>query len=266
MASLGLLLLAAALISAAQTLPAGHGQGRGFDVSVGGARRHRRHAPDLLQYEDKMMFYPSTQTKGGADDLLYQPQAWGDRGLGQALQRLVERDQRREQEEDQKAAYLAALLRLLSSAEGAGMWDVEVLEDEEDNQEDVVPDYDETGRGLSFGRPPAGWQSLMEPRLAEALLDRMDLQLFQSLLQRAGKTRDVPPRRSSEQDALRRLVARILSTAAPRAPRTRLRTAADGGRGTCRCRPPNPSARPPRLSGAQRRPPPSQGQKARGGG
>lgn len=65
--------------------------------------------PDLLQYEDKMMFYPSAQTKGRANDLLYQSQAWGDRGLGQALQRLVERDQRREQEEDQKAGLRATL-------------------------------------------------------------------------------------------------------------------------------------------------------------
>lgn len=61
---------------------------------------------------------------------------------------------------------MGALLQLLSDAKGAG------LGVEEDNQEQVVQDYDESGRGVSIGRSPADWQSLMELQLAEALLDR----------------------------------------------------------------------------------------------
>ena len=82
-------------------------------------------------------------------------------------------------------AYLAALLRLLSEAESTGLvgpGDMEVVEEEEDEQNDqgppgdfqgpAPPDYDETGRGISMGRPPAAWWGLMEPQLAQALLDR----------------------------------------------------------------------------------------------
>lgn len=84
-------------------------------------------------------------------------------------------------------AYLAALLRLLSEAEGAGLVgpaEVEVVEEEEDDDEEddqgppadfqgpAPPDYDETGRGLRMGRPPGAWWSLLEPQLAEALLER----------------------------------------------------------------------------------------------
>ncbi|XP_004084577.1 uncharacterized protein LOC101159720 [Oryzias latipes] len=207
MASLSLLMLSAVLISAAQAIPAGHGERRGLDVSVGRATHRHRNVPDLLQYEDKMRSYPQSEAR--ANDLFYHSQAWRDRGLGQALQRLVETDQRREQEEDQKAVYLGALLQLLSDAKGAG------LGVEEDNQEQVVQDYDESGRGVSIGRSPADWQSLMELQLAEALLDRMDFKLFQTLLQRAGQTQGVSYRPSSKQDTLRRLVARIISTIGP---------------------------------------------------
>lgn len=85
------------------------------------------------------------------------------------------------------AAYLAAMLRLLSEAEGAGLVgpaEVQVVEEEEeegdDDDEDMPtdfqgpapPDYDETGQGLSIGRAPVAWWSLLEPRLAEALLER----------------------------------------------------------------------------------------------
>ena len=82
-------------------------------------------------------------------------------------------------------AYLAALLRLLSDAEGAGLvgpGDLEVEEEEEEEEEDqgppgdfqgpAPPDYDETGRGLSMGRPSPDWWRLLEPQLAQALLDR----------------------------------------------------------------------------------------------
>ncbi|XP_022075716.1 uncharacterized protein LOC110969846 isoform X4 [Acanthochromis polyacanthus] len=170
MASLSLLLLSAALIHNSQPLPADRDGGRGLDLSVGGVKRQRRDLRNLLPYDD--------QRGGGASDLYYQSDNWRGRGLDHALQRLVEKDQRREQEEEQRAAYLAALLRLLSEAQNAGLvgpGDVEVVEVEEDEEDDEgpePPDYDETGRGLSMGRPPALWWGLMEPQLAQALLDR----------------------------------------------------------------------------------------------
>ncbi|XP_054457084.1 proprotein convertase subtilisin/kexin type 1 inhibitor, like [Anoplopoma fimbria] len=180
MASLSFLLLSAALIHAAQSLPAARGGGRGLDVSVGGARRQRRDLHNLLPYDEQMMSYPATQGGGGASNLYYQSDGWRGRGLDQALQRLVERDQRQEQEEEQRAAYLAALLRLLSEAESAGLvdpGDVEVVEEEEEEEEGPPgtseappPDYDETG--MNMGRPPAAWWGLLEPRMAQALLDR----------------------------------------------------------------------------------------------
>lgn len=82
-------------------------------------------------------------------------------------------------------AYLAALLRLLSEAESTGLvgpGDVEVVEEEQDEEEDqgppvdfqgpAPPDYDETERRMIMGRPPAAWWGLLEPQLAQALLDR----------------------------------------------------------------------------------------------
>lgn len=82
---------------------------------------------------------------------------------------------------------MTALLRLLSEAESAGLvgpGDMEVVEEEvDDEQEDdqeppedfqrpIPADYDETGRGLSAGRPSATWWGRLEPQLAQALLDR----------------------------------------------------------------------------------------------
>ncbi|XP_012710006.2 proprotein convertase subtilisin/kexin type 1 inhibitor, like [Fundulus heteroclitus] len=225
MASLGLLLLGAALIHATQTLPAARGGGRGLDVSVSGIRRQRRDLRNRMPYEDQMMSYPAMQAGGGANDLYYQSEDWRGRGIDQALQRLVERDQRREQEEEQRAAYLAALLRLLSEAENAGLVgprDVEVVEEEEDEEDDQgLPgdfqvrddaDYDETGRGMSMGRPNAPWWDLVEPQLVQAMLDRMDPRLVQSLLQRAGEPGRTLTGPSRDQDALRRMVAKILSS------------------------------------------------------
>lgn len=82
-------------------------------------------------------------------------------------------------------AYLAALLRLLSEAESAGLvgpGDVEVVEEEVDEEDDQSPlgdfqrpvpaDYDETGQVMTMGRPPAAWMGLLEPQLAQVLLDR----------------------------------------------------------------------------------------------
>ncbi|XP_062283160.1 proprotein convertase subtilisin/kexin type 1 inhibitor, like [Scomber scombrus] len=221
MASLGLLLLSTALIHTAQSLPAGRGGGRGLDISVGEARRQRRDVRNLVPYEDQMMSYPATQGGGRANDLYYQTDDWRGRGLDQALQRLVERDQRREQEEEQRAAYLASLLRLLNEAESAGLvgpGDVEVIEEEDDVEDDEGPpedfqgaapaDYDETGRGMSMGRPPAAWWGLLEPQLAQALLDRAR----QERLQQAGR---VSSGLNRDQDTLRRMVARILSSIGP---------------------------------------------------
>lgn len=173
---------------------------------MGGVRRQRRDLRNLPPYDD--------QRGGGANDLYYQSDDWRGRGLDHALQRLVEKDQRREQEEEQRAAYLAALLRLLSEAENAGLvgpGDVEVVEVEEDEEDDEgpeAPDYDETGRRLSMGRPPALWW---------ALLDRMDPRLVQKLLDRARQERLQQDGRamSREQDTLRHLVARILSSIGP---------------------------------------------------
>lgn len=94
-----------ACLSIAQSLPAGRGGGRGLDISVGEARRQRRDVRNLVPYEDQMMSYPATQGGGRANDLYYQTDDWRGRGLDQALQRLVERDQRREQEEEQRAGW-----------------------------------------------------------------------------------------------------------------------------------------------------------------
>lgn len=82
-------------------------------------------------------------------------------------------------------AYLAALLRLLSEAESTGLVgpaDVEVVEEEEDEEDDQEPpqdfqgpaavDYDETGRGMSMGRPSAARWGQVEPQIAQVLLDR----------------------------------------------------------------------------------------------
>lgn len=83
------------------------------------------------------------------------------------------------------AAYLAVLLRLLNDPENAGLTgpgDVVVEEEEDEEEEDqgppgdfqglASPDYDETGRGLSMSMPPGAWWGLVEPQLAQALLDR----------------------------------------------------------------------------------------------
>ncbi|AWP09943.1 Hypothetical protein SMAX5B_014438 [Scophthalmus maximus] len=136
-----------------QPLPAAHGGGRGLDVSASGVRRQRRDLRNLLPYEEQMMSYNAAQGGGGSNDLYYQSDDLRGRGLNQALQQLVERDQRREQEEGERA------------------------------------DYDETGQGMRMGRPPGAWWGLLEPQLAQALLDRGEPQLAQTLLERARQER-----------------------------------------------------------------------------
>ncbi|KAK2850935.1 hypothetical protein Q5P01_007211 [Channa striata] len=230
MASFVLLLLSTALIHTTQSLPAARGGGRGLDVPVGEVRRQRRDIGRALPYADQVM-YPVTQPGGGANGLYYQSDDWRGRGLDQALQRLVERDQRQELVDEQRAAYLTAMLRLLSEAESAGLvgpGDVEVVGEDQDEDDDqdpqgdfqgpATPDYDETGRGMSMGRPPAAWWGLLEPQLAQALLDRMEPQVAQTLLERARQERLQQTGRLSSglnQDTLRHLVAKILSSIGP---------------------------------------------------
>ncbi|KPP68214.1 hypothetical protein Z043_113124 [Scleropages formosus] len=170
------LLQLALLLSPAQRLQAkplssAHG-GRNADGSAG-ALRLRRELRDSLPYEAQMMSYPPVE--GQANELLYQPEGWRGQGLGQALQRLVEDDRRR----DQEAAYLAGLLRLLSEAESnsqrAAKGDEEEEEEEEeggDLQGPYPPDYDETEQGVRMTKPQAAWQGLLDPQLAQALLRR----------------------------------------------------------------------------------------------
>lgn len=71
---------------------------------MGGARRQRRDVHGALPYEDQLS-YPASHGRSGVSDLYYQSDDWGGQGLDQALQRLVERDQRREAEEDQRAGW-----------------------------------------------------------------------------------------------------------------------------------------------------------------
>ncbi|XP_034008640.1 LOW QUALITY PROTEIN: proprotein convertase subtilisin/kexin type 1 inhibitor, like [Trematomus bernacchii] len=257
LASLSLLLLCTALIHAAQALPIGRGGGRGLDTSVGGVRRQRRDL--VLPYEDRIMSYPATQGGGRASSLYYQSDDIRGRGLDEALQRLVERDQRREQEEEQRAAYLSALLRLLSEAESAGLvgpGDLEVEEEEEEEegaepQGDFLSDYDESG--LRMRRP--AWWGVLEPQLAQALMDRMDPQLAQALLQgnRSERPRQAGRGTAGDQDTLRRKVARLLSSDGPSDGRRGRRDLSSGPahrrarRSLDDMAPPSPSNDPPLL-------------------
>ncbi|XP_076860100.1 proprotein convertase subtilisin/kexin type 1 inhibitor, like [Brachyhypopomus gauderio] len=176
-----------------------------------GAARLRRDLRDSLAYEAQMMSYPPADLKGRANDLYYQPDALRAQGLGQAIQQLVENDQRREQE----AAYLAGLLRLLSEAESNGPGKREEEEEEEgDLQGPYSPDYDETEQTLGIVNP----QVLLDPQLSEALLNRYQqermLQTRHSpaanRLPERGQERD----QEREQEVLRFLVERILSSLA----------------------------------------------------
>ncbi|XP_017541530.1 proprotein convertase subtilisin/kexin type 1 inhibitor, like [Pygocentrus nattereri] len=175
----------------------------------GGAVRLRRDLRDSLPYEAQMMSYPTADFKGRGNELYYQPEAVRAQGLGQALQRLMENDQRREQE----AAYLAGLLRLLNEAEnnGQGKQEEEEEEEEGDFQGPYPPDYDETEQTVSMAKP----QALLDPQLAEALLNRYR----QERLLQAGlnPTSNRLPDREQERDqeVLRYLVEKILSSLAP---------------------------------------------------
>lgn len=166
----------------------------------GRVRRVRR---DMVPYEDRMMSLPVVEGD------------WRGRGLEQALQRLVERDQRQEQqEEQQRAAYLSAMLRLLADAETAGLVNPELQVDLDQEEIKSLPDYDETGPRLSMSRPQAPWWRLVEPQLAEALLQRLDPDYTEALLNKLQQSQSSGPR-ESDQETLRRLVGQLISSMGP---------------------------------------------------
>ncbi|XP_053706583.1 proprotein convertase subtilisin/kexin type 1 inhibitor, like isoform X1 [Synchiropus splendidus] len=223
MASLCVLLFSTAVIRVAQSLPAARGGGSGLDISVGGTRHQLRDPHQLLPYENRMMSYPALLDEGGPTDLYYDADGWRERGLEQALLRLLEKDRRRSLEEEQ-SAYLAALLRLLDRAQRAGV--VDVVEEEEEDQGPagdfkaaVYSDYDETGRVRRMERPVPAWWGWMDPRqvreLLESRVDPSQLGRVESQrLQMAGEDRrDLSGAdQQEEEEVLRRLVAKILSS------------------------------------------------------
>ncbi|XP_061745475.1 proprotein convertase subtilisin/kexin type 1 inhibitor, like isoform X2 [Nerophis ophidion] len=170
--------------------PAGLG-GRGLDLPGGGVRRQ-----NLLAYDGEGAPYAAWLRDEG----------WSGRSLEQALQRLVAKDQRREQEE-QRAAYARAVLRLLAEVAGD---DVLLEEDgaRGDFRSRAPADYEETGRGLSMGRPPAPWWTLVAPQLLEALMDRVETQVGGARHERLQRDED-------EDEDVRRMLASLLSVVGP---------------------------------------------------
>ncbi|XP_051509496.1 proprotein convertase subtilisin/kexin type 1 inhibitor, like [Myxocyprinus asiaticus] len=187
----------------AKPLSAMYGGGRNFDSQAGGVRL-RRDLRDSVPYEAQMMSYPGADFKGRSNDLYYQPEALRAQGLGQALQRLMENDQRREQE----AAYLASLMRFLNEAQDNGQ------EDEGDFQGPYPADYDETEQAVSMAKPQASWQGLLDPQLTQALLNRYKQErLMQAGIASTGNR--IPERQQDkDQEMLRYLVEKILSSLA----------------------------------------------------
>ncbi|KAJ8017282.1 hypothetical protein DPEC_G00016230, partial [Dallia pectoralis] len=220
------LLLPPLPLKAKSLSPAWSDRGQGLETAGGGIRRVRRDLRDSLPYEAGMISYPGESadvlTRRGGNELLYQPEEWRGQGLGQALQQLVENDQRREQE----TAYLAGLLRLLSEAE-SGV--------EEDGEEDQMPrdfqgpypqDYDETEPGMRMGKPQAAaqWQGLLDPQLTQALLNRYRQERQQQVGSPGLPTsinRLTDARLDTgdpDQETLRYMVAKILSSIGPNNP------------------------------------------------
>ncbi|KAI7797935.1 proprotein convertase subtilisin/kexin type 1 inhibitor, partial [Triplophysa rosa] len=171
-------------------------------LSLSAAARLRRDLRDAAPYEAQMMSYPAA---GRSNDLYYQPEALRAQGLGQALQRLVESDQRREQE----AAYLASLMRLLNDAQNNGQSKAEEEEEDEGDFQGPYPqDYDETEQAVSMAKPQASWQGVLDPQLTQALLNRYK----QEMLMKAGSANRIPERHQDrDQEMLRYLVEKILS-------------------------------------------------------
>ncbi|XP_035238775.1 proprotein convertase subtilisin/kexin type 1 inhibitor, like [Anguilla anguilla] len=191
--------------------------------SSGGIHRLRRELRDTLPYEAQMMSYPPAGgAEGRGNELYYPPEGWRGQAMGQALQRLAEDDRRR----DQEAAYLSGLLRLLGDGDANGPRAGEEEEEEEDEAEQegpgdfqgpYPPDYDETDQGLNMAKPQAAWQGLLDPQLTQALLNRYR----QERLLRAGlrdnrlqEARGEPGTDAKEEEVLRYLVGRVLSSLA----------------------------------------------------
>ncbi|XP_070961688.1 uncharacterized protein [Oncorhynchus clarkii lewisi] len=211
----------------AKSLSAARGvEGQGLDATGGGVRRLRRDLRDSLPYEAGMMSYPGESadvlTRRGGNELLYQPEEWRGQGLGQALQQLVENDQRREQE----TAYLAGLLRLLSEVDvqGPGEEGGEEIQGPGDFQVPYPPDYDETEQGMRMGKPQAAapWQGLLDPQLTQALLNRYRQERLQQQAGLPGLPTAINRLETGSQDrdeeALRYLVSKVLSNISPTKP------------------------------------------------
>ncbi|XP_069039802.1 proprotein convertase subtilisin/kexin type 1 inhibitor, like [Lepisosteus oculatus] len=195
---------------------------------VGGAGRMRRDLRDSLPYEAQMvMSYPppgaGLGSEGRNNEIFYQPgtglEGWKGRGVGEALQQLVDDDRRR----DQEAIYLAGLLRLLSESYGAPQ--KLGLEETGDFQGPYPPDYDETEQGLSMDKPQAAWQGLLDPQLTQALLNRYRQERLRqaslpptSRLLTADSRSGGPGGEEGEEEVLRYLVGRVLSSLASETP------------------------------------------------
>lgn len=183
--------------------------GRVLEGSPNIHHRLRRDLRDTLPYEAQMMSYPPTAAETGD---------WRRQGLDQALQRLVENDQRR----DQEAAYLASLLRLLDQSEAREAGPEDEPEEEEERPEDFQgpypPDYDETDRGVNMGKPQASWQGLLDPQVSQALLQRYRQE---RMLQAGLQQLQIPEghshreNHSRDQEILRYMVAKILASIGP---------------------------------------------------
>ncbi|XP_055788700.1 uncharacterized protein LOC129861354 [Salvelinus fontinalis] len=230
--SLSMVFLLLPLRLDAKSLSAARGvEGRGLDATGGGVKRLRRDLRDSLPYEAGMMAYPGESadvlTRRGDNKLLYQPEEWRGQGLGQALQQLVANDQRREQE----TAYLAGLLRLLSEADvqGAGEEGGEEIQGPGDFQVPYPPDYDETEQGMRMGKPQAAapWQGLLDPQLTQALLNRYRQERLQqqpglpglpATINRLANSRLETGSQDRDEEALRYLVAKVLSNISPTKP------------------------------------------------
>ncbi|XP_045552067.1 uncharacterized protein [Salmo salar] len=282
--SLALLLLPPLTLDAKSLSAAPGVGGRGLDATGGGVRRLRRDLRDSLPYEAGMMSYPGESadvlTRRGGNELLYQPEEWRGQGLSHAVQQLVENDERHEQD----AAYLAGLLRLLSEAEGTAGEDGGV-EDQgpADFQGHYTRDYDETEQGMRMGKPQAAapWQGLLDPQLTQALLNRYRQERLQqqaglpglpATINRLTDDRLETGSQDRDQEALRYLVTKILSSIGPNNPqgssgrraRRDLVSVSGGGGGGVRAAsepvfhrsrrslvsPPTPSPQPGALSGA----------------
>ncbi|TRY64930.1 hypothetical protein DNTS_024617 [Danionella cerebrum] len=187
----------------AKPLTAMRGGGLSFDPQTSVVRL-RRDLRDSMPYESQMvsLSYPSADLRSRSNDVYYQPDVLRASGLAQALQRLAESDQRREHE----AAYLASMLRLLKEAQGT----TQDQEDQGDFQGPYPPDYDETEPEGGRVKP----QGILDPQITQALLNRYKQERMKEagLVATANKIPEREPDR--DQEMLRYLVEKILSSLA----------------------------------------------------